>query len=332
MPVDYGMEPERGGQLQMILRNFRGCCVFAALTANTIFWCLPLFVLAIAKLAVPPDNMRRTITRMLMTLGENWVSGNAMILRLRDREQLSVRSEVDLKRDGWYLVVSNHLSWVDIVVLQTAFNRRIPFLKFFIKQELIWFPVLGIAWWALDMPFMKRYSKSYLARHPEKRGLDFEATRAACKKFTETPTSVINFVEGTRFNPEKKAKRASPYDNLLPPRAGGIALALSSMGAMFDAILDVTIVYPEGVTQFWDLCCGGLKKVIVDVRRRPVETWMLQGDYGSDREYRGEFHRWLTSLWQDKDRRINELRTDGLCIDASPASPDRDRRHETTAD
>ncbi len=61
-----------------------------------------------------------------------------------------------LHQRGWYLVSSNHQSWVDILVLQRIFHGRIPFLKFFLKQELIWVPVIGLAWWALDFPFMKR--------------------------------------------------------------------------------------------------------------------------------------------------------------------------------
>jgi hypothetical protein len=296
--------------LKGIIANARGIATFAVLTANTILWFVPLISLALLKLVLPVHQARVTITRWLMGLGENWVSGNALILGLNDVGRVDARGIDDLRRRGWYLVIANHQTWSDILVLQTVFNRRIPFLKFFIKQELIWFPLLGMAWWALDMPFMKRYSKSYLAKHPEKKGHDLKATRDACRKFSTTPTSVINFVEGTRFNPEKKARRGSPYENLLPPRAGGIALALSSMGSMFDAILDVTVVYPDGVETFWDMCCGDRRRVIVEVEKRPVEDWLVQGDYANDREYRSAFHRWLTGIWSEKDARIEALRTD----------------------
>lgn len=293
-----------------ITANVRGVAAFAALTINTILWFVPLMLLAILKLILPIPRARVAITRWLMALGENWVSGNALILGLGDDGQPDSRGINDLNRRGWYLVIANHQTWSDILILQTVFNRRIPFLKFFIKQELIWFPLLGMAWWALDMPFMKRYSKSYLAKHPEKKGDDLKATREACRKFSATPTSVINFVEGTRFSAEKKARRGSAYENLLPPRAGGIALALSSMGSMFDAILDVTVVYPEGVVTFWDLCRGDRRRVIVDVLRRPVEQRLLQGDYTNDREYRSTFHRWLSGIWSEKDARIEVLRAD----------------------
>lgn len=285
----------------------RAAAVFTLLTLNTILWVLPLLLLALPKLLLPVPAFRRMLTRQLMRIAEFWISGNALILGLERRNQLEVRGAAGLAPDNWHLVIANHQSWVDIVVLQTALNRRIPLLKFFIKQELVWVPFLGIAWWALDMPFMKRYSKSYLAKHPEKKGFDYEATRAACRKFLETPTSVINFVEGTRFSEAKKRKRGAPFDHLLPPRAGGIALVLASMGEVFDDILDVTIIYPGGVPTFWELCRGDAGKVIIDLCRHPVPGWLLVGDYVADRAFRGRFHRWLTRLWEEKDGRIARL-------------------------
>jgi 1-acyl-sn-glycerol-3-phosphate acyltransferase len=302
------LRSERTGLLlNKTLRNLRGIVTFAALTLNTVFWLLPILLFAILKLLTPIPAFRRVLTEWIMTMGEFWVAGNAAIFGMSNTEKLDVRGSEGLSRQDWYLVISNHQTWVDIVVLQVVMNRRIPFLKFFIKQQLIWFPFLGIAWWAMDMPFMKRYSKSYLARHPEKKGQDFEATRKACSKFRNTPTTVFNFVEGTRFTSEKKIRRNSHFEHLLPPRAGGIALALTTMGSMFDSVLDVTMVYPKGVAQFWAFCCGEFDGVIVDIKKRPVEEWMIEGDYENDRDYRSRFHRWLSQVWQDKDERIAKL-------------------------
>jgi 1-acyl-sn-glycerol-3-phosphate acyltransferase len=294
-----------------ILRNLRGLAVFSAITVNTVIWFLPILLFAVVKLLLPVGAVRRLLTRWIMAMGECWVSGNTVILGFRRLDRADVRGIEGLSRENWYLVIANHQTWVDIIVLQIVLNRRVPFLKFFIKQQLIWFPLLGIAWWAMDMPFMKRHSKSYLAKHPEMKGRDFEATRIACRKFQNTPTSVINFIEGTRFSAEKKIRRNSSFEHLLPPRAGGVALALTSMGGMFDCILDVTFVYPNGVAQFWDLCCGQFDGVIIDIRRRPVEAWMVEGDYEHDREFRSRFHRWLTQIWQDKDARIESLLREG---------------------
>jgi len=249
-----------------------------------------------------------------MFLGESWVQANRFIFATVGKTEWDLRGLDGLNRNGWYLLMVNHQTWVDIVVLQTALLRRIPFLKFFIKKELIWFPVLGITWWAMDMPFMQRHSKSYLKKHPQEKGKDLEATRKACEIFRDTPTSVINFLEGTRFSEAKRIRRKSTFDHLLPPRAGGAALALSSMGNMFDAILDITIVYPKGVANFWDMLCGQFEYVVVDIRKRPVEDWMLSGDYANDREFRRRFHQWLAEIWAEKDQRIKSI----LAESASP--------------
>ena len=290
-----------------LLRQLRGIAVFSLFTVNTIVWFVPIFLLAIIKLAVPLPSLRRGITRVLMAIGENWVSVNSTMLSVAGSIDWQARGVESLRRDNWYLVMSKHQTWVDILVLQKVFNRRIPFLKFFIKQQLVWFPLLGLAWWAMDMPFMKRYSPSYLAKNPHMKGKDLKRTRKACEKFRHTPTSVINFVEGTRFSIAKRDSRKSPYQHLLPPRAGGFAIAMSSMGNLFDLILDVTMVYPEGAAQFWDMCCGGHVPVIIDVRQRPIEDWLRSGDYESDREFRRRVHRWLGDIWQEKDELIQQI-------------------------
>ena len=282
---------------------------FGALAVNTVFWFVPVMTLALFKLLLPIPAVRRMLTVWLMWLAENWIAVNALVLRGVGSRRWHADGAESLDRDGWYLVLANHQTWVDIVVLQVALNRRIPLLKFFIKQQLIWFPLLGLGFWALDMPFMKRHSPSYLARHPEKKGADLQATRKACEKFRHTPTSVINFVEGTRFSEAKRKARNSPYDNLLLPRAGGIAVALSAMGEVFDAILDVTLVYAGGPPKFWDMVCGDRVEVTLDVRILPVDRALVTGDYQNDREFRREVHRWLGRLWQEKDARIAEIRS-----------------------
>ena len=282
----------------------------SVITINTCIWSIPIILFSFVKILLPLAASRRILSRWIMMMGENWVSCTAFILSAVNRTEWAVRGLDGLNRNGWYLVMVNHQTWVDIIVMQTALSRRIPFLKFFIKKELIWFPILGVIWWAMDMPFMQRHSKSYLQKHPEERGKDLEATKKACEKFRGTPTSVINFLEGTRFSEEKRAKRNSAFQHLLPPRAGGVALAIASMGSMFDAILDVTIVYPKGVTEFWDMLSGDFRHVVVDIRQRPVEAWMLAGDYANDRDFRRRFHQWLTRVWEEKDERIEVIRAE----------------------
>lgn len=286
-----------------------GVIAVTCVAVNTFFWCIPLFALTLFKL-LPIPSLRLRISLILARIAENWISVNNFLFRLAGPSRWEVSGLDGLSPDKWYLIISNHVSDVDIPVIQRTFNRRIPFSRVFIKQELIWFPVLGQAWWALDYPFMQRYSSEYLKRHPEKRGQDLETTRRACEKFRHLPTSILNYVEGTRFSPQKHAEQASPYRHLLRPRAGGIAYVLASMGEMFTSILDVTIVYPDGPVSLWDLLRGQVNHVIVDVRQRPVPDELLHGDYSNDPVFREKFQQWLHEIWLEKDGLIEQLRTE----------------------
>ncbi|HET9693539.1 MAG TPA: acyltransferase [Steroidobacteraceae bacterium] len=287
--------------------TFRGIVTLSLMVVNVVFWVPLLMVVAVAKLLVPLQGWRVVTSRWMIRLAEAWISCNGAIFRSMGVLRLEVEGIADLAQREWYLVVSNHRSWVDILVLQEAFNRRIPFLKFFLKQQLIWVPFLGLAWWALDFPFMKRRSSAYLAQHPEARGQDLAATRKACERFARIPTSVMVFVEGTRFTLAKQAALGSPYRHLLTPRAGGIAFVLSAMGRMLHSVVDVTIAYRESSPSLWDLCCGRLDAVRVHVAERPIEPWTTEGDYTEDPEFRTRFQQWLAAIWSEKDRRLEAM-------------------------
>ena len=117
----------------------------------------------------------------------------------------------------------------------------------------------------------------------------------------------MNFLEGTRFTQAKHDKQNSPYQHLLKPKAGGIAVALNAMGDKFQAILDVTIVYPEGIPTFWHFLCGRMHRVIVRVQSLPVPQHLAQGDYANDPAVREAFSQWVQQMWRDKDAQIAEL-------------------------
>jgi 1-acyl-sn-glycerol-3-phosphate acyltransferase len=139
------------------------------------------------------------------------------------------------------------------------------------------------------------------------RGSDLKTTRASCEKFKLIPTSVINFVEGTRFTPAKQAQQGSPYRHLLKPKIGGLGVALATMGEQFHALLDVTIVYPHGAPRFTDLLCGRLDAVTVRVGRREIPPELLGGDPVGDKAYRQRISTWVEQQWAEKDRLIDEL-------------------------
>lgn len=286
----------------------RGVIAATLLAVNTVFWCILLYIPAILKLIIPWRPWRVLCTRAIMLIAECWVACNSIWIALTPDRQWTVKGAENLKLESWYLVVSNHQSWVDIFALQKVFNREAPFLKFFLKQELIWVPVIGLAWWGLDFPFMKRYTTSYLARHPEKRGQDRETTRQACEKFRHSPVSVMNFVEGTRFTKLKHRSQKSPYKNLLRPKAGGAAFVLDAMGEMIDTLVDVTLVYPDGAPTLWDFLCGRVNRVHIEITAEPIPD-NIRGPVGDEETaHRNQVKAWLHSIWVAKDDRIDAIK------------------------
>jgi len=284
----------------------RGVISLLIYVINTIFWVSQIFVIAFLKLVIPLRIWRKFCNILLTGIANNWIAVNNFNQRCTSRIRWDVAGLENLKRNEWYMVLSNHQSWVDILVLQRVLYRKIPFLKFFIKKELIWVPILGLAWWALDFPFMKRYSQAFLKKHPNLKGKDLETTRKACEKFKSIPVSVMNFAEGTRFLSTKHKLQRSPYKNLLRPKAGGMAFVFQAMGEQLHSIVDVTIAYPEGAKSFWQFLCGRVSEIKVSVKSYPLSRELL-GDYFNDSEYRERFHEWLNTLWEEKDRQIEQM-------------------------
>ncbi len=278
------------------------------LIASTVLHVTPLFIVALFKACVPVRAIRHVCDRVLVAIAESWIAFNSGMIRVLTRMRFTVQIDADLRRNGHYLVLANHQSWVDIPVLQAIFNRRIPFLRFFLKSQLFWVPLLGLAWWALDFPFMKRYSKQMLAKHPELAGRDIAATRRACEKFRHIPVSVMNFVEGTRLTAEKHRQQASPFLYLLRPKAGGVAFVINALGDALQSILDVTIVYPDGRHTLKDLFSDRIPEVCVHVRELPVPAAIVNGSYEADPAAREQAQQWINELWNEKDARIGRMR------------------------
>jgi 1-acyl-sn-glycerol-3-phosphate acyltransferase len=285
----------------------RGTIAIVLLVLNTLFWCLFLFAFSLVKLVLPFPPVRKAIDPVLNAIATGWIAGNSGWMRLTQRARWDVAGFDALRYAGWYMVQCNHQTWVDIFVLQHLMNRRVPLLKFFLKQQLIYVPVMGLAWWALDFPFMRRHSDSELRRNPQKRFEDIETTRRACAKFKLVPTSVMNFPEGTRFTAAKHAGQKSPFRHLLKPKAGAMALALNALGDKFHSLIDVTIVYPDGAPSFWSFLCGEMRSVVVRADTVEIPPEMCAGDYVGDSKFRKHFQAWLQALWVRKDAQITAL-------------------------
>jgi 1-acyl-sn-glycerol-3-phosphate acyltransferase len=283
-----------------------GCLSLVLYLLNTILLTTPLLLIAIIKFLIPVGILRMYCDRAINWIAGSWIAINNWNIQLTNPAIWDVQGVDALDKKGWYMVVANHQSWMDILVLQKIFHGKIPFLKFFLKKELIWVPFLGLAWWALDFPFMKRYSKSFLKKHPQLKGKDLEITQKACEKFKTMPVSVMNFLEGTRFTPEKHHRQVSPFAHLLKPKAGGIAFVLAAMGDKMQQMLDVTIVYPKGARNFWQFLCGDVKEIRVRVASRPIDSELI-GDYFTNKKFRVTFQNYLNQMWQEKDTLIASL-------------------------
>ncbi len=271
---------------------------------NTLFWGIPVYLLALVKLVFRGPTHQQKLALALMGTVTCWIHGILLVQRLMLRIQWDIEGCEGLRRDEWYFVNCNHQSWADLLVLLEVFTGRIPFFKIFTKQQLIWLPIIGQALWALDYPFMRRYSRAYRERHPEKAGRDREAARRACRKYRHTPVAILNFAEGTRFTAAKHRRQSSPFRHLLRPKAGGLAYALEALDGRIGLMLDTTIIYPDGNTRFWDYLGGNIKRVIVRVRPVQIPERFLKGDYQSDPDFRAAFQDWLMAQWRRKDALI----------------------------
>ncbi|MBY5993302.1 acyltransferase [Ferrimonas balearica] len=287
-----------------MLSTLRGLLSFSGYVINTLFWFPWVLSLGLLKL-LPIAPLRRLCNWLIDGVASLWIAINNLNQRLLSRTKVVTHALPELSPRQWYLVIANHQSWVDILMLQRLFNGKIPFLKFFLKRELLYVPFLGLCWWALDFPFMRRYSKSFLAKYPHLKGKDQEATRQACEKFQHQPVSIMNFVEGTRFTPIKQAHQQSPFPTLLKPKVGGVALSLDAMGGKLKKLLDVTIYYPGGVPSFWDYLCGRVPQVELVVEERCLAQ-MNRLDYNR-REDKGHFQSWLNQIWSEKAGKLAAL-------------------------
>jgi len=291
-------------------RLFTGILTTTLLLLNTVVLICPLLVFALLKLVLPGRG-RDYASWAVMWVAETWSEIDKAIFALCIPTQWDIRGVENLRKDTSYLAVSNHQTWVDIPALIESLNRRTPFFKFFLKKELIWVPLLGLAWWGLDYPFMKRYSKAFLDKHPELKGKDLEITKAACELFKRQPVTVVNYLEGTRFTEAKHREQQSPYRYLLKPKAGGVAFVLAALGEQLDALLDVTIVYPGNKAPgFWALLNGSISRVIIDIRVRELDPALWAGDYENDPAFRQTVQAWVNQVWEEKDQRIEQLRSE----------------------
>ena len=277
------------------------------MVGNLAFWGTLVLVVAPIKFLLPKSELRRRVILLLARFGSGFVAGNNAICDRMLPTVWDVAGVEETRPDGHYLIISNHVSWVDIIALLRVFHGRMAFLRYFIKHQLVWFPILGQACQALEFPFMKRYSPDYLAKHPEKRGRDLETTRRACQRYRHIPVAIVNFVEGTRFTLEKHADQESPYRHLLRPRIGGISFVLASLGDQLDGFFDVTLAYPGGDVDMWDFVAGRVPRIVVRARRLEIPPELFGSAVTEPGPVREGLKEWIEGIWREKDELLDVL-------------------------
>ena len=295
--------------MKSVFQNILGAISMVLLVVHTLIIGIFVFTSICWKLALPERHRVKYANPFVMGVSNVWLAVILFWLRHVLRIRFEVDNEVELSKKQWYMVVSNHQSWVDIFALFHATKGKIPLLKFFIKKELMKVPVVGQAWWAMDYPFMQRHSPAYIAKHPEKADDDLRATKKACEKFSHVPTSIVNFLEGTRFNEQKRVKQNAPYQYLLRPKAGGIAFAIQALGERFSSMIDTTIVYEGHPPSFWDLACGRVGTVSMQMRPVEIPEKFIKMDYQHNRQDKKDFQQWLHELWLVKDAHIAQMKS-----------------------
>jgi 1-acyl-sn-glycerol-3-phosphate acyltransferase len=279
--------------------------VLSCLVFTTSLFFIPILVIGLVKL-VPYKNWQNRCTKAIDKIATYWCSINNLYINKAQKIEWNITGLTDLNAKDWHLVIANHQSWLDIIILQRLFNRKIPVLKFFIKDQLKWLPLLGFAWWAMGCPFMKRYDKDYLAKYPHKKGKDVLATHKAIETFKQTPASIMSFIEGTRFTQEKKTQQNSPYTHLLKPKAGGVSTIISSMSQQINSLIDVTIIYPSKHYSLWDFLCKRINTIKITIRQLPIPAQFTSANLVHDEQTKDAFKDWLNAQWAEKDQLIEQ--------------------------
>ncbi|MFT0772433.1 acyltransferase [Psychrobacter nivimaris] len=281
------------------------------IAANSFGGSIPLWLMGVGKVITGASIADKAVIK----IATHWISSNsALIDNMLPRKDWRISLPDDIHTNGKYLLVSNHQSWVDTSIVQYIGEKRLPLTRFFTKFELIYIPIVGQAFYFLDFPMMRRHSKEAIAKNPALKGKDIEEAKRACALLKDKPFTLLNYLEGTRFTKAKQAQQKSPYTHLLKPRAGGLSLAISALGEDIDGILDMTIVYPDGVPSYGDLWKGNIKRLGVDLRYIDIPDALFesikQGGYENDEDTKAQMFDWVEQVWRQKDERISTMLAD----------------------
>lgn len=292
--------------MKVIKSNLVGLITFLLILVELIIGFGTLAIINIPRAVIPLKSFKLFLAKISNQIGDLTVYGLKLIMLLMHGNNIQVINNEKYDMNKWYMAMSNHQSWADIFVLLTVANKKIPLLKFFMKKELWWIPFVFLANKTLNMPFVNRHSKKAIEKNPSLRTKDYENTLKSCKRFLRAPSTIFSYAEGTRFTSEKHKAQNSKYKNLLQPKIGGMATALSAMPEI-DTLINFSVVYKSKKRSAWSFLNGEMKDVKVFIKSYKIPENLKNRNYGSDHLYREEFKEWIEEIWDEKDRKIDEL-------------------------
>ena len=293
--------------MKNIASSVIGLITFLLILVELIIGFGTLAIINIPRGIIPIKIFKIYLAKISNIIGDLTVYGLRLIMLFMHGNNISIINNQEFDRNEWYMAMSNHQSWADIFILLVAANYKLPLLKFFMKRELWWIPFVFLANKTLNMPFVNRHSKKEIEQNPSLRNQDYKNTLKSCKRFLRTPSTIFSYAEGTRFTDEKHDQQGSPYNNLLSPKIGGMATALSAMPNI-NTLVDYTVVYKSKKRDAWSFAKGDMKHVKVLVTKYKIPDNLKNRNYANDKDYRDEFKNWIESIWAEKDKKIEELK------------------------
>ena len=265
--------------------------------------------ITIANLPRPfvSQKLKISLARMSNHISDWTILGFKVIMNFFHNNKMEVIYEDTFDRNDWCLGLANHQSWADILLILSASNYMMPNIRFFMKKELSWIPFIYLANKNLNMPFVNRHSKKQITKNPNLRLQDYENTIKSCKRLKRAPSTIFSYAEGTRFTPEKHKEQNSSYKNLLEPKIGGLATALSALPES-KYLIDFTLVYKTDQRSAWAFLKGDMADVKILVKKFKIPESLKNKSYLDDNEYRIEFKNWIEDIWSQKDKSIESLK------------------------
>lgn len=185
------------------------------------------------------------------------------------------------------IMESNHQNIADIPVMMELGwqKKRLGDYKFFVKDVIKYVPGPGWGMLFLNCIFVKRNWQA------DKKNIEdtFESLKSNRLNYW-----LISFLEGTRITPEKYERnlrfmnrRGLPITkNVMAPRTKGFLATIEALRDNTDAVYNLTIYYPAGIPNMWQLIGGEVDQVVIHVSRTnmnqlptditAIEKWIIE--------------------------------------------------------